>query len=278
MAEPPTKGAAGGIGVATEFEADVTFTDGPGTAAAIFRLRGSVLTLVVPRAEDGGAAGFYRLTLDKHDALSAALSTLPPSVSGPPPSPDQPVASFVVRDKGQERQRQLVASRPTSDPRMDKILAELARCEKAARAKPAATVALEIQPPGANTKPGQAQTMMVRVMAKGEPGAEVRIDPGLVLLQAAPQPRPAAPGVTPLPPEWDVVSAPLAKSSPQAVKAGATLDLRLTVNDPSPEPRWVRAVYNGNGTLRASALTDEVRLRLASKAVPLGATPTGPRK
>ncbi len=273
MAEQARK-VSGTVG--TALEADISFTDGPGAVAATFKLRGQALTLLLPRAEDGGAAGLYRIALDKRDGLIAALSSLPATVSGPLVQPDQPAASFLVRDKG--KQRRLVFARPAADPRADEILADLARCEKAAMAKPAATVALDIQTPLPHAKPGKPQSVVVRATVKGEHGAEVRIDPGLLLLQAMPKPKPTTPGVTPLPPEWDPVSAPLAKSSPQAVKAGARFEMTLTVNDFSPELRWMRAVYDGNATFRASDFADEVRLSLASKVVPLPAASKGSKK
>jgi hypothetical protein len=259
-------GDACGGPVENRYEADIRIMDGPGSFAANHKLRGTCLTILVPLADDGSSAGLYRLQLDKHDPLLSALANLPTTVSGPPPHPGMPVVIFTVRSRGKEQN--LVALRPPSDPRIDKILVELNRCQTSAKA--AVTMALEV-PSVVPTKPGQLQTLTVHVSTKGEQGAEVLFNPGLLLLQAAPEPQPAQPGVTPLPPAWTLVSAPLAQSSPQSLKAGSTLDVRLTVNVPASIPRWARVMLNGNVTFKNRDGANEVRASLSSKPVRLPA-------
>jgi hypothetical protein len=262
-----------GAKVAAPIEADMTLTEGPGAVGAGFKLRGSVLTILLPRGEDGARAGLYRLNLDKHDTLVAALANLP--AAGPPAAMGMPTAAFAVRVHGKEQH--LVAPLPTADPHVDKILVELGRYEKASKDKPvlAMSLAVESMVPAKAKEP---QTVTVRIATTGERGAEVSFNPRLLKLQAAAEPQAAAAGVTPLPPEWDQVSAPLTDSSTQTLKAGATADVKLTVNVSAPEYRWLRAVYDGNATFCAPDQVEEVRLGLASKAVKLSAAPTGSRR
>jgi hypothetical protein len=264
-----------GAQVAAPIEADVTLTEGPGAVRARFNLRGNVLTTILPRGEDGAQAGLYRLTLGKHDALVGALAKLPATLAGPPAVMGMPVATLAARVHGKEQH--LVAPLPTSDPRVDKILSELGRYEKAGKDKPVLAISLAIQPPSP-TKPGAPKTVTVRVAATGEHGAEVSFNPALLLLQAAAEPQPAPAGVTPLPPEWDQVSAPLTGTSPRSLKAGTTTDVNLTMNVSAPEYRWLRAVFDGNATFRAPDQVEDVGLSLTSKAVKLAAAPAGPRK
>ncbi len=162
-------------------------------------------------------------------------------------------------------------------PNVDKILIELGRYEKAGKDKPVLAISLAVQPPSP-TKPGAPKTVTVRVAATGEHGAEVSFNPALLLLQAAADPQPAPAGVTPLPPEWDQVSAPLAGASPQHMKAGATSDVKLTVNVSAPDYRWLRAVFDGSATFRAPDQVEDIGLSLTSKPVKLAAAPAGARK
>lgn len=242
--------------------------------SAAFKLRDSALTVIVPRAEDGGAAGIYRMTLSKQDLLMAELASLPASIPGPPARPDMPVVSFVVRDKGSVRQ--LAAARPTSDPLIDKILAEIGRCEISAKASPAIVFTLEIQPPSKPPRAGRRQTMVVRLSAKGERGAEVHIAPGLLQLQSSIQQLPAAPGTTPLPPEWEAMGEPATEATNWTLTPGSPLDVNLAVNMATSEPRWIRAVLNGNVSFRSSDGSEDVRMDVSSKAIPTGVRPAGP--
>ncbi len=251
------------------FEAEIILSDGPGAPSAQFKLRGTVLSILLQRGEDGGMAGLYQMNLDQHDTLLAALSSLPTTVAGPPPSPGMPVASFAVRAHGKEQK--LTVLRPATDARVDQILRELGRYERTARDKPRVALSLAVQHVSSE-KGGRPQTVTLRVSAKGELGAEVTLDPGLILLQAAPEPKPAPAGITPLPPEWDQVSAPLAGASLQPLKAGTTIDVKLVVNVSAAEPRRLRAFYDGNASFRAPDFLEDVRLRLASHDAPLGAT------
>jgi hypothetical protein len=273
MADKRDHGA--GAKVPAPIEADITLTEGPGAVGAGFKLRGSVLTILLPRGEDGARAGLYRLNLDKHDALVGALANLPASAAGPPAVMGMPAAAFAIRVHGKEQH--LVAHLPTVDPHVDKILVELGRYEKASKDKPVLAISLAVAPM-VPAKAKEPQTVTVRIATAGERGAEVSFNPALLKLQAAAEPQPAPAGVTPLPPEWDQVSAPLAGSSPQTLKAGTTSDVKLTVNVSAPEYRWLRAVYDGNATFRAPDQVEDVRLGLVSKAVRFGAAPAGSKK
>jgi hypothetical protein len=273
MADKHDHGA--GAAVAAPIEADITLTEGPGAVGAGFKLRGSVLTILLPRGEDGARAGLYQLNLDKHDTLVAALANLPASAVGPPAVMGMPAASVAVRVHGKEQH--LVAPLPTADPHVDKILVELGRYENASKDKPVLAISLALEPM-VPAKAKEPQTVTVRIATTGERGAEVSFNPRLLKLQAAAEPQPAPAGVTALPPEWDQVSAPLADSLPQTLKAGTTSDVKLTVNVSAPEYRWLRAVYDGNITFRAPDQVEDIRFGLSSKAVKLSAAPTGSRK
>jgi len=273
MADKHEQGA--GATVAAPIEADITLTEGPGAVGARFKLRDNTLTILLPRGEDGALAGLYRLNLDKHDALVGALANLPTSVVGPPAVMGMAAASIAIRAHGKERH--LTATLPTSDPHIDKLFVELGRCEKAAKDKPVLAIFLAVEPM-VSAKPGAPQTVTVRIATTGEHGAEVSFNPALLRLQAAAEPQPAPAGVTPLPPEWDQVSAPLVGAAPQTLKAGAMSEVKLTVNAAEPEHRWLRAAYDGNATFRAPNQPDEVRLALTSKAVKFSAAPKGSKK
>jgi len=267
-AGPSTRGASKVSPSAGSFEADVTISDGPGAGVASFELRGRALTVVLPSAEDGAAAGVYRLQLDERDPLPASLAGLPDRAAGPRPVAGMPAVTFMVRDHG--KTRTLSAARPSSDVQVGKALAEISRCERAARVHPTATLALEVVPP-ANGKAGQPRTVMIRASVEGQRGAEIEFDASALTLETTPEPKPATPGVTPLPPEWEVVSQSLAKPVPKLIRAGSTANLPVTCIEEELGPRYMRAVLQGRSVLRLPDGKRELSVRLSSKPVRVGA-------
>jgi hypothetical protein len=252
----------------TSFEADITVTDGPGASVASFALRDRELTLLSTSAADGAAVGMYRLRLDKRDALRDALIALPDRPSEPPPVAGMPAVRFTVRDRG--KVRMLTASRPTRDARIAKVLTELARCEAASRAHPVATLALALDPP-VEGKLGQPRTVLVRAMVGGTRGSEIELHPGTIALETAAEPKPPTPGMTPLPPEWSVVSQPQGKSTAKVIFTGASLKVPVVVVEKEPGPRHMRAQLQGKVVVRLSDAARELNVRLLSKPVRVGA-------
>jgi hypothetical protein len=249
-------------------EADISLTGGPGEIDARYQVRGTTLSLLLPRGEDGAMAGLFRVDLGERHPLVAALANLPASVSGPPARPGTPVLRVAVRDSnGKHPPRQLTSTRPPVDSTLEKLTGELGRCEQKARSNPIATLALELAPVSAVPGKGTPLTVKARLTCKGVAGAVVRLNPGAVLLQAAAEPEPPTPGVTPLPLEWALASAPTVGSSPREIKAGGYLDLALSVNAPASMPRLVRAVMNGVVTVRAGSNSEDVRMSLTSTPV-----------
>lgn len=254
---------------AATLEADIVLAAGPSAGGARFQLRGSTLSLSLLAADDGALAGQFRLTLARRDPLFSALADLPATVSGPPPRPGMPVVSVTVRGlAGKPGERRLVVARPTSDPAVSKLLTELGRCEQKARTHPTMALALDMLAAAGAYRPGQPQTVTVRLVGKGMAGAHLRVNPGLVSLQVAEAPAPPTPGVPPLPPTWEPASEPVV-ASPRELKAGATIELPLVVSQPSRKPRMARAVLDGNLTFQIGGTTQELRMSLSSKAQPL---------
>lgn len=241
-------------------QADVVLTDGSVVPIAKYLIRDKTLTMTLPRADDGAWAGLYRDQLDARDALMGALARLPDAVAGPPASPGMPIARIVVHDHG--KVRDLVASLPTSDPALDKFLIELRRCETNAQDKPALAISLDVEPiaPGAEPK-----TITVRVVAKGQRGAEVIFNPGHIRVEATPKPKPVPAGFMPLPPRWVGVNTPFEGPSSRSVQAGTRSDVKLTVKIPSPEHCWFRALMEGDVSFRTREGTSDVRVSLSSK-------------
>ena len=253
---------------APSFEADVTITSGPGASATSFALRGRELTVVLPTADDGAAAGVYRLRLDARDALPVSLTRLPERASGPPPVAGMPAATFSVRDRG--KTRTLAAALPSSDAQVGKALAELARCEQAARTHPVATLALAVDPPSKG-KVGQPRTVIVRATVTGQRGAEIELDASALVLETTAEPKPATPGVTPLPPEWDVVSQSQKKPTPKVIRTGSTIKLPVVAVEEESGPRYMRAALQGQVLVRLPDGKRELSLHLSSKPVRGGA-------
>jgi hypothetical protein len=263
--EDPSRGSA--------LEADISLTGGPAEIDARYQLRGTTLSLLLPRGEDGAMAGLFHLDLGQRHPLLAALARLPATPSGPPARPGMPVLRVVVRDPSRgDSPQQIVATRPPVDPSLAAITRELALCEQNARNVPSVTLAVAVEAPVQTGNSGP-QTVKVRLTCRGTHGATVRLDPSAVLLQATAEPEPPPVGATPLPPQWTVASAPTSGSSPQELKAGEHLDFTLVLTGPATKPRVVRALMNGSVTLRAGNKSEEVRMSLASKAVRLPSLP-----
>ena len=139
------------------------------------------------------------------------------------------------------------------------------------RRKPLLSVALEARPPAGAPGAPRPQSVTVRLTATGAPGAEARIAPESVLVQAAPEPARATPGVTPLPPDWQMVSTPPTSGPPRALKAGSHLDLKLAITRPAgdPAPLWIRAALDGVVGFRApgtAAVFTQAPMTITSKA------------
>jgi hypothetical protein len=243
-------------------QAEVVLTDGSAVATARYLIRDKTLTVTLPRADDGAWAGLYRLPLDGQDALMGALLRLPAAVAGPPAVPGMPIARIVVRDRG--KARDLVASLPTSDPAVDKFLLELRRCETIAQDTPALAISLEVQPVTPTAEP---KAIAVRVLAKGERGAEVTFNPAHIRVEAAPEPKPVPAGFMPLPPRWVGVNTPFEGPPSRSVQAGAASDVKLAVKIPSREHRWFRAFLEGEVSFRTREGTSDVRVSLSSKPI-----------
>lgn len=243
-------------------QADIVLGDGTPVGLAKYSLRGKVLTITLPRADDGAWAGVYRIKLDEQDALTGALARLPAAVAGPPAMPGMSIARISLVDHG--KSRDLVTTLPTADPAVDRLLSELRRREASAQNQPALAISLDVQSPPA-TKAGQATTVTVRVTAKGERGGEATVNPGQIRVEAAPEPKPVPAGFMPVPPRWVAVSAPVDGPSSRSVRAGTTSDVKLAVKLPSPEHRWFRAFLEGDVSFRTSDGTSNVRVSLSSK-------------
>jgi hypothetical protein len=264
------------MSVVSPLEADISLSDGPGAVAGMFKLRGQALTIVRPRAEDGASAGAYRVQLGKNDPVFAALAGLPEKISGPTPVPDMPVVTVSVRDKG--KTRSLVAGRPSSDEHVAKLLAELSRLEKAALANSALTLSIDVQSPPTTAKAAARTEISVHVYVKGDKGAEAQFDPRAIVVESTPVPKPATPGTTPLPPEWDEVGRPLAKSAVHIVKTGDTSTFGVLQKGLDPGPRLIRTVLRGTVTLRSSDGAQEIPMDLSSKPIRIGDQAAGPRE
>jgi len=256
---------------ATPADAEITLASGPGHVDARFVLRGDQLTLLAPFAEDGGPVGLFAVHLPKQDPLFAALAGVPTTVAGPPPAPGMPTVRFALRGRGDKgSERQLVVARPTADPRVDKALRELDRCERLARQHPRVTLTLALRPV---QTAGAAQACVATVSAQGDPHAQAVLSTSAIVVQAVPEPGPPQPGVTPLPLEWEAVSAPASPTRPETLKPGGDLQVRLTVDGQEPGPRQARAVFDGSVELRVPGATEQVKMSFSSKAVPLPGTP-----
>jgi hypothetical protein len=252
---------------ASGIEADIDLSDGFGPPVIWYRLRGATLIALSTHAEDGAGAGLYRGRVYANDPLRAALAGLRASKAGPPPAPDTPVALVVVRDK--EGERRLLAARPVTDPALSKVLAELDRRSEAMRGAPMLALKLEVRPPAAGT-------VAVRVSAEGAAGARAKIDPSTLQVQAAQEPARAAPGVTALPPEWQVASGPPASVAPLVLESGAHADVALPLALPAGAVKiWIRAVLAGDVDLRVPDGHQQVRMDLSSKAIPVTAKRKG---
>jgi hypothetical protein len=245
-------------------QADIVLSDGTPVGLAKYVLRGKVLTITLPRADDGAWAGLYRLKLDDRDALAGALAHLPATVAGPPAMPGMSIARISLVDHG--KSRDLVATLPTTDPALDKLLLELRRREASPQNQPTLALSLDVVPP-LPAKAEQTATITVRVTAKGERGAEATLNPGQIRVEAAPEPKPVPAGFMPLPPRWVAVNMPFEGRTSRSVQAGATSEVKLAVKLPSPEHRWFRAFLEGDVSFRTSDGTSDVRVSLSSKPV-----------
>jgi hypothetical protein len=150
---------------------------------------------------------------------------------------------------------------PTPDAAVDKFLLELQRCEAAVRDKPALALSLQVQPP----LTPEAKTATVRVVAKGERGAEATFNPREIRVEAAPESKPVPDGFMPLPPRWASAGTPFEGPPSRSVQAGTTSDVALTVKIPSPEHCWFRAILEGEVSLRTREGTSDVRVSLSAK-------------
>jgi len=263
-------------------DAEITYSSGPGHVDARFVLRGEELTLLAPFAEDGGPVGVFSIRLPKQDPLYSALAGLPTTVAGPPPVPGMPTVRFALRGKDAKlAMRQLVATRPTADPRVDKALRELDRCERLARkhARMAFTLALRTVPTTGTASSGSRErTCVATVSAQGEAHAQAVLSTGSIVVQAAPEPGPPQPGVTPLPTEWDTVSTLASPAHSETLEPGGNLEVRLTVDGSEAGPRQLRAVFDGSIDVRLSGFSEKVKLNFSSKALALPETPGRARK
>lgn len=242
-------------------DADVDLTDGVGPPVVVYKLRDAILTAVVARAENGSAIGVFRAQIAPADPLRTALARIPRTVGGAPPPVDSATARFVVRSETGERT--LLVQRPVTDPLLRQVLTELQKRSAAMRTTPALALKLEI-------RPANRSKATVRVIAEGGAGAVARIDPSTVLIEAAAEPARPAPGITPLPPEWQVVSEPPRSEGSLWVRAGEHLDLPISVTLAPHGDVWVRAVLRGAVNLLAPDPMGDVSIELSSAAIPVG--------
>ncbi len=262
--------------------AEILLPDGPGRTPTRFTVRGQHLALLVPSAEDGGSVGVFTTTLSKQDPLFAALAGLPAAVADPPPRPGMPTVQFTVRgDAGKNSERRLLSARPVTDAKVGVVMRELERCEGLARNHPAMTLSVALRPASSKDKVASGElgrTFVATLIGQGEPGSEAKLSPGALVLQAAPDPGPPQPGVTPLPLEWDPISTPDSRTPLETLKPGTTLTVRLLVTTTEPGPRHVRASFDGTVDLRVAGSVEPVRMSCTSTALSLQGKASGSKK
>ena len=131
---------------------------------------------------------------------------------------------------------------------------------------PVLTLSLDVQV--ISGKGGRGKNVVASVISEGA-SAEAQINPQSLVVESSPVPKLAVAGVTPLPPEWDLVGKPTAMTA-QTVKAGRTLTLSVEAADSESEPYFLRAKLAGTVVIREPKGTHAVAVSLSSKAVRVG--------
>jgi hypothetical protein len=220
-------------------EAEIRFVEGPGPVPLILSLRGGS-ALVVESTGLERPVGAYRVEVPPSDPIFAVLSRLPDRISGPPLIPDSAVVWLSLR--AATGKRELTAARPSTDPGVTMLLDEVQRIVQKARARPVGTVGLSLLPSG-------SRTATLHFTTGGRPDVEIRLVDGTPRVEAAPLPAPAAPNVTPLPPEWAAVTGKGAKPLDLRLKGGQQRDVAVPIT-PERAPRVLRATFTGKLIIR----------------------------
>ena len=227
----------------TSFTFEATFMRGAGTPPQKLTLRGREASVLVTESpSEKTAVGRFSAVIDDgaRVALEQAMREAPSGT--PAPAPGAPAIRCSMTSGGQQTER--VFGQPPSAAGLRTLLARIQLVEQVALAHPREAIRLELAAPTGPIDAGRRAVIRLRVQNAGSDPLTVVFD-GAPSIEAAPAPKPARAGETPLPPEWARVGGASPGVALLHLPAGAQVELPAELMIADSGPAALRAKFDG---------------------------------